>query len=154
LPNLLENSDSVIVDPHGRRRRSALDVDGDAGALGVVDGVIEHFCEAVVPDIENVCRECLEKVLDVLSPDDVLLGRIGKLVPVPPLDKRLELVDSLSALSGLYEAALTDEFVEVLVRALPTDPELVGGEASTRSRMNFRISSPRALILPGATFCP
>src|SRR5208283_1693178 len=120
LPNLLENSDSVIVDPHGRRRRSA---------LGVVDGVIEHFCEAVVTDIENVCRECLEKVLDVLSPDDVLLGRIGKLVPVPPLDKRLELVDSLSALHGLYEAALTDEFVEVLVRALPTDPELVGCEA-------------------------
>ena len=49
-----------------------VEIDRDGRAFGVLEGVVEHLCEAVVPDVGDVLRNGAKVRGDVSVPDAVL----------------------------------------------------------------------------------
>lgn len=83
--NPLENANAVVPHQHLGICGGFDHLDKYRLALGVVNGVVEHFREAVVPDILDVVRQLPECFRYVVRPYDVL-GQAGDDNPLSATD--------------------------------------------------------------------
>ena len=68
-----EDANSVVAKHDLRTDRVSLDMDAQCGAVGVIDGVVDHFARGVFPDTPHIRREVVEKTGQMIAPDDIFM---------------------------------------------------------------------------------
>ncbi len=66
-----ENADAVVGDDHFRVGRRLANLNVNLCPFGVIDGIVEHLSEAVLPQSQHVVRQLPEYRANVLRPDDI-----------------------------------------------------------------------------------
>src|SRR5882672_1559960 len=103
---LPEYTDPIVCDNHlgGRSRPANLDV--DLRSFRMINSVVEHLGEAVLPDPQYVVRQLTELRSDIPHPDDVFCqGCLERVRPVPA-GQRSERVRTAAGLTGFGEGTI------------------------------------------------
>lgn len=75
--NFAKNADTVITDGHHRIGCRLDDIDCDGAGLGVVQSIVEHLREAVLPDVHHIRGQGPEQITHVAQPDVTLIATAG-----------------------------------------------------------------------------
>src|SRR5260370_24850270 len=92
LVNLLEDTHAIMENSDRGGRRSSLHIEANCRTTGMVYGVIEHLCECVVPNTQDVLRHLPQEGRNVFSPNSILRWSVLECIPSPPLNKRLKAI--------------------------------------------------------------
>ena len=89
------------------------------------NGVVDHFGESVLPDVEDVCGQITEYIPYLSSPYEIF-GKIRLDLEVPvPFDQWGERVDTGAGIARSLESTLFEKATKVLVYGLAGDSELL-----------------------------
>ena len=91
----------------------------------MVNRVVEHFGETIVPNIEHVLGKLAQKRAHIIAPNYILLQIGTELIELDLFFERTELVDSATSVSVLDENFLIDQMLQMLVHGLPRDLKFV-----------------------------
>ena len=105
----------------------------------MVDHVVEHFGEAVMPDVQDVLGQFSEQRRNVVSPHDVFGQWRCKLIFMAPFQQWRKPVKLAPRVSADDNSTLVDQALQVLMHSLPGARESFRSEAHDIGRMRINV---------------
>ena len=121
----------------------------------MIDSIVKHLGEAVMPDGLNVVWELPKRGSDILGPDDIFGEPRNDVVGLVPSREWNQLVRSVASITGFGKTAFAGQFLQVLVRCLARYFKMFGGFLRYGAWMLFNIVDDEStdglslLIYPG-----
>lgn len=133
-----EDADAVVAQHNLRADGVSLDMDAQGGAVGMIDGVVDHFARRVFPDSSCVGGEIVEKGGQMLAPNGIFMepaeGKAERFLP-----EGRKVIAPLRGSSLRSDQSVGNQFAQEAINRLPRDTELVPCEAGNVMRMRLDV---------------
>jgi hypothetical protein len=93
----------------------------------MIDSIVKHLRETVMPDGLNVVWGLPKRGGDILGPDDIFGEPRNDVVGLVPSREWNQLVRSVASITGFGKAPFAGQFLQVLVCRLARDFKMFGG---------------------------